>query len=206
MTPQAICELLERRAGLLVEADLAEKLAQYLSLLLRWNERTNLTAVRDPEEVVLRHFGESLACARALPMEVRTLLDFGSGAGFPGAVCALERSELVVTLAESQGKKAAFLQELCRELGMTAVVHAGRVETLPFALRFDAVTLRAVDRMERACVEALKRVKSSGWLVLMTTEAELEGLAGKLPGVAWEPSLLLPAGESRVLARGRVQS
>ncbi len=120
----------------------------YLSLILRWNARINLTAIRDEDGILSRHFVESIACARALPAGIATLLDFGSGAGFPGIPIALCRPEIAVTLAESKSKKAAFLQEAIRILGITAKVHSQRAELLP--ARFDCVTLRAVDRMELA--------------------------------------------------------
>src|SRR3984957_14455724 len=86
--------------------------ANYLSFILRWNAKTTLPAVRDEEGILSRHFVESIACAQALPAAIRSLLDFGSGAGFPGVPIALCRPEIEVTLAESHGKKAAFLQEV----------------------------------------------------------------------------------------------
>jgi len=102
--------------GLLDDAT-AVRFADYCALLLRWNTRTNLTAVRDEEGILSRHFVESIACARALPPGITTLLDYGSGAGFPGLPIALCRPEIAVTLAESQNKKAAFLLEAVRMLG-----------------------------------------------------------------------------------------
>jgi len=98
----------------------SKRFDDYLALLLRWNARVNLTAIRDEEGILSRHFVESIACARALPAGIRTLLDFGSGAGFPGIPIALCRPEIAVTLAESQGKKAAFLSEAIRVLEISA--------------------------------------------------------------------------------------
>ena len=69
----------------------------YLELLMRWNARLNLTAIRDQEGILSRHFVESIVCARAVPEGVKTLLDFGSGAGFPGIPIALCRPEITVT-------------------------------------------------------------------------------------------------------------
>src|SRR5271169_2870056 len=88
-------------------ASILPQLSTYLDLLLKWNARTNLTAIRDPEEIVRRHFGESLFAARHLDpsspdSNATTLLDFGSGAGFPGLPIALLRCDIQVTLAESQ--------------------------------------------------------------------------------------------------------
>ena len=152
--------------------ELLPQLSIYLDLLLRWNERTNLTAIREPEEIVRRHFGESLftgvPLAPLLPAE-GTLLDFGSGAGFPGLPIQLLLPTLRVTLAESQGKKASFLREVVRTLGLETEVWAGRVEDLPASRRFSAVTLRAVDRMDQALLCARPRVAPGGWLALLTT-------------------------------------
>ena len=136
----------------------AGRFEEYLSLLLRWNARVNLTAIRDEEGILRRHFVESIACARALPAGIATLLDFGSGAGFPGIPIALCRPEIAVTLAESQGKKAAFLSEAVRVLGVRTQ------RFIPDGLRcfvtsFDCVTLRAVDKMEFA-VQAAARAGS----------------------------------------------
>ena len=148
--------------------------AAYLALLLRWNARVNLTAIRDEEGILTRHFIESIACAHALPASIQTLLDFGSGAGFPGIPIALCRPEIAVTLAESQGKKAAFLSEAVRSLGLSAKVHAARAEVLRTV--FDCVILRAVDKMELAVQAAVFLVRAAGWLALLTTRADLDKL------------------------------
>jgi 16S rRNA (guanine527-N7)-methyltransferase len=98
-------------------ADLYPQLSAYLDLLLKWNARTNLTAIRDPEEIVRRHFGESLFAGVHLAAKLSseaTLLDLGSGAGFPGLPIQLLLPGLQVTLAESQNKKATFLREAVR--------------------------------------------------------------------------------------------
>lgn len=129
---------------------LLEQLRVYLELLSRWNTRVNLTAIREPEEMVRRHFGESLLLARLVPPSVRSVLDLGSGAGFPGLPIQLALPDLQVTLAESQGRKAAFLREAVRELGVGAEVWDRRAEELRGVRRFDAVALRAVDRMDAA--------------------------------------------------------
>ena len=100
---------------------LLEQLSAYLDLLVRWNTRLNLTAIREPEEIVERHFGESLFTARHLPSG-ETLLDFGSGAGFPGLPIQLALPWLRVTLAESQKKKSSFLREAVRVLGFSTEV------------------------------------------------------------------------------------
>ncbi len=149
------------------------KLSLYLDLLLRWNERTNLTSVRDPDQIVTRHFGESLFAARALGQRIKGgshVLDLGTGAGFPGVPLQLLLPKVEVTLAESQGKKTAFLREVVRALGLRSQVWAGRAQDLPANQTFEAVTLRAVDKPEQALAEARRRIKPSGWLLHLRGE------------------------------------
>jgi 16S rRNA (guanine527-N7)-methyltransferase len=145
------------------------QLAIYLELILKWNAKTNLTAIRTPEEIVRRHFGESLFAGLHLDAPA-TLLDLGSGAGFPGIPIQILHPKIAVTLAESQGKKAAFLREAVRTLSLTTEVWAARVESMPPARRFDAVTLRAVDDMDAAVGEAA--VRASGQILILTTSRQ----------------------------------
>lgn len=182
-----------------LSSEIAAKFDEYLALLLRWNARMNLTAVRNPQEILRRHFVESIACARRLPEGIGSLLDFGTGAGFPGIPIALCRSEIAVTLAESQSKKIAFLREAVRALGLNARVFGQRAEALTD--RFDCVTLRAVDRMERAISAASALVRSGGWMVVMTTEQELAAVreaAGD--AFTWVEPIALPGSDQRILA------
>jgi 16S rRNA (guanine527-N7)-methyltransferase len=149
-----------------IPEDLVEKFSLYLDLLMKWNARTNLTAIREPEEMVRRHFGESLFTGVHLP-SAETLLDFGSGAGFPGLPIQLLRPDLAVTLAESQNKKATFLREAVRTLGLKTEIWADRVEAMPSSRQFDIVTLRAVDNMATALVSATPRVRAGGILAVL---------------------------------------
>jgi 16S rRNA (guanine527-N7)-methyltransferase len=171
--------------------ELYPQLSTYLDLLLKWNARTNLTAIRDPEEIVRRHFGESLFAGRHLPTETRTLLDFGSGAGFPGLPIQLLRPELAVTLAESQNKKATFLREAVRTLGLKTEVWAARVEDMAPERRFEVVAMRAVDNMDAALAAARVRIAPGGQLAVLTTAQQASG-SGKL--------VPLPNSESGVLS------
>jgi 16S rRNA (guanine527-N7)-methyltransferase len=147
----------------------AGKMGEYLDLLLRWNARTNLTAIRNPEEIVQRHFGESLFASSHLGEQLpETLLDLGSGAGFPGLPIALAHPEIAVTLAESQNKKSTFLREAVRTLGLLNVeVWAARAETFPADRRFHTVTMRAVDDMAAALKAA--DLLATNQLLLLTT-------------------------------------
>jgi 16S rRNA (guanine527-N7)-methyltransferase len=154
-----------------IPAALPGQLSTYLDLLLKWNARTNLTAIRDPGEIVQRHFGESLFAARHLDSDTPTLLDFGSGAGFPGIPIALLRPDIRVTLAESQNKKASFLREAVRTLSLSAEIWSARVESMVANRQFHTVILRAVDDMEAALPIARVRIAPRGQLVLLTTVA-----------------------------------
>jgi len=184
-----------------LDAALSGRFEIYLSLFVRWNARLNLTAIRDEEGILSRHFVESIACARALPERIATLLDFGSGAGFPGVPIALCRPDIAVTLAESQGKKAAFLLEAVRVLGIGAKVHSGRAEALE--AQFDCVTLRAVDKMEVAIQTATRLVHPGGWLALMTTDAQAERVkAAAGAEFSWADPIRMAGGGGRLLALG----
>jgi 16S rRNA (guanine527-N7)-methyltransferase len=185
-----------------LQLSLASSFAAYLLLILRWSQRVNLTAIRDEDGILSRHFVESISCARALPVGIATLLDLGSGGGFPGIPIALCRPEISVTLAESQGKKAAFLQEAVRLLGISAKIHGRRAEELQ--VRFDCVTLRAVDRMPQAVQIAADFVREGGWLVLMTTQSEAAGLQSVAgPSFSWSALIPLPGSAERLLAFGQ---
>ncbi|MGA8530493.1 MAG: 16S rRNA (guanine(527)-N(7))-methyltransferase RsmG [Acidobacteriaceae bacterium] len=187
-----------------LEGAMAERFEQYLSLLIKWNARTNLTSVREPEQIVQRHFAESIFAAWQVPPEVKTLLDFGSGAGLPGIPIAICRPEITVTLAESQGKKAAFLREAVRTLGLKAEVWAGRVEAMPEERIFDAVTLRAVERMPAACRTAVGRLAEGGWMGVFATRRTEETLRA-VPGIRWGEAVAIPGAEQAVLLEGRAE-
>jgi len=122
----------------------AEGLAGFLRLLAEWNRAYNLTAVRDPAEMVSRHVLDSATALAFLHGE--RMLDAGSGAGLPGLVLALLAPQTQWILAESTGKKARFLEHAVRELGLASrvTVHAGRVEACRPESGFDTVTARAL--------------------------------------------------------------
>src|SRR5881275_2887369 len=92
------------------------QIQQYIRILLVWNEKVNLTAIRDPLEILYRHFCESMFAAVAVPLVAGRLADVGSGGGFPGLPLRIFRPELQVLLIESNIKKATFLAEVVREL------------------------------------------------------------------------------------------
>ena len=167
----------------------------HYELLVRWNARINLTSLRSPEEIAIRHFGESLFLARALPGS-GTLVDIGSGAGFPGAPIATLWPGMRVTLVESRQKKAVFLKELARQSKNIEVLHSSFEAS---ESRFDWGTLRAV-RPGRIWGSVRARV---GALAMLVTEGQIEAILGA-GGVHWREPIRLPWGNSRCLLIGTV--
>jgi len=135
------------------------QVSTYLDLLLRWNSKMNLTAIRDSEHIVSRHFGESFFLASQLfgpggfcdlPTYQLTnllILDLGSGAGFPAIPLKIFRPDLALTLVEAHHRKAVFLREVLRAIQLDAEVKNVRADTLPPASA-DLVTLRAVEKFD----------------------------------------------------------
>ena len=123
---------------------LAGPLRRYLDLLARWNRTYNLTAIRDPGEMVTLHLLDSLSM-HAHVRDVARLADLGTGAGLPGIPLAIALPQLQVTLVESNGKKARFLREAVRTLGLgNAQVAESRAEAVDLPGAFDAITARAM--------------------------------------------------------------
>jgi 16S rRNA (guanine527-N7)-methyltransferase len=173
----------------------------YLELLLRWNRRLNLSAAREPEEIIERHFVECAFAAQHSPRDIESLLDYGSGAGFPGIPFAICRPEIQVALAEAHGRKASFLREALRVLGIAGEVYDGRVESMPDERQFGAVSVRAVEKMELAIPVATQRV--ARYLVLFTTVNSAAEYRELSPELKWLEDVPLPNSEQRILAIGQ---
>jgi 16S rRNA (guanine527-N7)-methyltransferase len=197
ITPEQVREAAERWGLAAIASPVADRLAAYGNLLLQWNARLSLTAIRDEAELVERHLMEGVFAAAHHP-EASTALDFGSGTGIPGIPIALCKALVHVTLVESQRKKAAFLQEALRRLDLTASVHADRAETLPPA-SFEAVWMRAVDKSAAMLPVAASLVAAGGALCLFGTSEPPELSLGK-----WQwKSIPFPGANARVLHIGR---
>jgi 16S rRNA (guanine527-N7)-methyltransferase len=205
MEPSRLAKLLRPfLAGTEPTPKLLDRLQAYLDLLLRWNARVNLTSVRDPEQIVTRHFGESLFAAQVMAQHstvehASTLADVGSGAGFPGIPIKLLMPELALTLIESQNKKATFLREVERELALEGVtVFRGRAEEWNGTA--DIVTLRAVEQFERALPVAADLVSERGSLCLLIGEAQLARARQLLPSAwTWANPVAVPHSSSRII-------
>lgn len=130
-----------------LQLDLSEKqlaqLMDYLALLSKWNAVYNLTALRDPKQMVTHHLLDSLAVVPAFN-GAKNILDVGAGGGLPGIVLAIARPDMRVSLVDTVHKKTAFLTQVKAELGLANVtVHTGRVEQLKVPQQFDVITSRA---------------------------------------------------------------
>jgi 16S rRNA (guanine527-N7)-methyltransferase len=188
-----------------------QSISTYIDLLLRWNARTNLTAIRTEEEIVTRHFGESLFAARHLfparqcgherPHSC-SLIDVGSGAGFPGIPIKMWATLIDLTLIESNQKKATFLREVIRTLTLMNInVFPGRAEDYPNPPA-EVVTLRAVEHFEPTLVTAARLVAPGGRLALLIGQAQQARAHALTPGFAWTPPAPIPLSSSRVLTIG----
>jgi len=183
-----------------------QQISTYINLILRWNARINLTAIRDLDEIVTRHFGESFFLASHLFPATNvagiSVLDIGSGAGFPGLPLKIWAPAISLSLVESNHKKAAFLREVIRALTLTNVnVITARAETMisthPPA---DIVTLRAVERFYTVLPTAASLVAPTGRLALLIGFTQLSDLASLTPNLAWSAPIPVPQSESRVLS------
>jgi len=177
----------------------------YINILLRWNSRINLTAVREPEEIVRRHFGESLFTARYLFPKVEDpslvkVIDVGSGAGFPGLPIKLWFPGAQVTLIEANSKKVAFLREVIRSITLMNIdVYSGRAEDYKDALG-DLVTLRAVEKFEAALPIAARLLTAGGRLAVLIGESQYQKAKGLKPSLQWNDPVRIPGSRNRVLA------
>jgi 16S rRNA (guanine527-N7)-methyltransferase len=202
-------------------------ISTYIEFLLRWNARFNLTAVRDPESIVRRHFGEALFLAACLfpsstqepsgHSPAQRVLDLGSGAGFPGLPLKIYVPGLRLTLVEANHKKAAFLKEVIRALNLSGVsVFAGRVQAQPARPAAavlpkgidppDIVTMRAVERFESALATAAALARDSsgeaGKVALLIGAVQAEAVPRLVPDFRWELPLVIPQSRERVLLLG----
>jgi 16S rRNA (guanine527-N7)-methyltransferase len=204
--------------------DLIPKISTYIDILLRWNTRINLTAIRNPEEILTRHFGESFFAARHLlsisgandqrqtasdrrrTYARLTLADVGSGAGFPGMPIKLWAPQISLTLIESNHKKAAFLREITRALTLTDVdIQNTRAEAIKDA-SFDIITLRAVERFESILPTTARLVTPGGRLALLIGAAQQSAARYALPNFSWPTPVPIPLSQSRVLMIARKEA
>ena len=181
------------RAGLVdlqLDPALETPLLDYLSLLLRWNRTYNLTAVRDPHEMITKHLLDSLAMhpyVDGLARAGGALADLGTGAGLPGIPLAIAKPGLRVTLVESAGKKARFMREAVRQLKLADVqVAESRIEALDMPGAFDAITARALATLPLLVEWGGPLLKPDGRLLAMKGVEPAEEIAALPEGWAVE--------------------
>jgi 16S rRNA (guanine527-N7)-methyltransferase len=205
MDTSQIAQLLEPFVGTPLSATQLDQVSTYVQLLLRWNEKMNLTAIRDEKSIVTRHFGESFFAAQALiagGADGLRIVDVGSGAGFPGLPMKLWAPTVELTLVESVQKKATFLREVIRTLGLrSATVFGDRAERFPSGSA-DLVTLRAVELFGAVLPVASRMVAPGGRLALLIGADE----SGQVPvletGFQWQDARAIPLSAARWLRVG----
>ncbi|HWP85106.1 MAG TPA: 16S rRNA (guanine(527)-N(7))-methyltransferase RsmG [Terriglobia bacterium] len=186
-----------------------EQLATHFALLLRWNERINLTSIRNPAEIATRHFEESLFLAKILPPPDGPVVDIGSGAGFPGLPLKIAWPEVEVVLLEPSHKKAAFLKEVIRHCGLERV--AVRAERLgsdaPAGLagRAALVTMRAVAPAPALLQQMSQLLRAKGQMALFLGERDA-AVVPQLAGMQWSLPLPIPHSLRRVILIGTALS
>lgn len=160
-----------RQLGIEPQESLLDAFLRYRKALLEWNARFNLTAIKDPEEILLKHFLDSLSLLAVYDPPTARLLDIGSGAGFPGLPLKIVRPAWRVTLLEATGKKTQFLRHVTEILDLAEVdiVH-GRAEELArqheYRAAFDIVTARAVSALPALLEYSAPYCRVGGSIVL----------------------------------------
>lgn len=155
--------------GLKLDEASVSRFSLYMEELKRWNRSINLTAIKNDDQIVIKHFLDSLVIARHIPSGA-ALLDVGSGAGFPSLAIAIVRPDISVTSIDAVDKKVRFQRHICRLLGLdnVTVIH-GRVEELhkKCADGFEVVTSRAFSEVERFVQLAGRLVKGGALMIAM---------------------------------------
>ena len=173
---QALClELAEQQLG---------KLMDYLALLAKWNAVYNLTAVRDPAQMVTQHLLDSMAAVPAFA-DAGRVLDVGAGGGLPGIVLAIARPDMRIEMVDTVHKKTAFLTQVKAELALTNVaIHTMRVEQLKVHEKFDIITSRAFAELADFVTWSGQLLKPSGRFIAMKGVYPLDEI-DRLPS-AWK--------------------
>jgi 16S rRNA (guanine527-N7)-methyltransferase len=188
-----------RRFGRPISREAGTGVARYCELLLRWNERINLTGARTLDELLREHLPDSFALAALVGAQAR-VIDVGSGGGLPAVPFSLLRPDAAVTLVEPRAKRVAFLRTAVRELGLACTVVAGRVDTVKD--RFDVASSRATFPPAEWLQEGSRLVVPGGHVLFLVHET------AELPFPLAEPHQLLRyrAGEQDRVAAALVQA
>lgn len=206
LTAKRISELL-LPFGLSLSLKQEDVLIAYLDLLLRWNQKINLTSVTKPADCVQRHFGESFYLSKVLEPSGK-LLDIGSGAGFPGLAIKILYPELCVTLLEPIAKKRAFLKEAARVCEMKGVeVSSDHLEDFAKGSAvgsYDIATARAVGNLQDLAPLAARCLKHGGSLGLWLGLDQVEIAQASNTNLKWSEPEPIPLSSQRVIMAGRL--
>lgn len=206
-TPALLPDSTIRRAldefGVQVNDHQVAQIRQFISLLMKWNDSINLTAIRDPREMLYRHFCETMFAGIAVPVVKGRLADVGSGGGFPGFPLKILRPDLEVVLIESNVKKATFLAEVTRDLQFTGVrVLVSRYQELSEDLGvLDFVCSRALGEFGQLLSWASAKVIVSKEVILWIGGRDLEEIR-KVPGWTWRAPIPVPQSLRRFILVG----
>jgi len=179
------------------------QIQEYIRLLLVWNEKVNLTAIRDPLEILYRHFCESMFATKTVDLGQCRLADIGTGAGFPGLALKILLPDSQIALVESNIKKATFLAEVVRALGITgANVMVSRYEELGEEIApIDFLMARALGEFEVFLKWAASERVDAKKVILWLGASDVEEVR-KTPQWVWEPEVPVPQSLRRVLLVG----
>lgn len=167
------------KIGIVLNEKQLMQFQKYQDILLEWNEKINLTAIREPKEIEIKHFLDSITLLQALPQHPITLLDVGAGAGFPGIPLAIARPDIKVTLLEATGKKVAFLKKIADGIKLDSVESIqGRAEVFghekQYREQFDCVVARAVAYLPTLAEICLPFAKIGGYFIAQKQKSENE--------------------------------
>lgn len=213
----SVTEILKKHAtdyGLEINEKTADMLEIYVKELREWNEKINLTAITDDEGIALKHFLDCLLCGTVVPFEDgKSIIDVGTGAGFPGLVLAAAYPNVNVTLLDSTGKKLKAVEAIAEAMGVknVKIVHARAEEAgkkTEFRERYDFATARAVAELRVLSEYALPFVKKGGFFISLkgaTAKEEIAGSANALNVLGGKTDslneLVLPAGDKRAIIK-----
>lgn len=189
-----------------------ERFEDYAKILVEWNEKINLTAITEPEEIAVKHFIDSLTVLKAFNIKKNaSIIDVGTGAGFPSVPLKIVRDDIQLTMLDSLNKRINFLNQLCDELGIKAETIHSRAEDAsrnkPYRESFDIAVSRAVANLPSLCEYCIPFVKKGGSFIAMKGKdglAELESAKNAisiLGGKCKENNdyITLPDGEKRII-------
>lgn len=163
------------RFDISVSDEVCSKLSRYYELLIEWNEKMNLTAITEPEDVALKHFADSLSLLSYVDIQQgASVIDVGTGAGFPGMALKIARPDIRLTLLDSLNKRLVFLDEVCTELGIDDVtmIHSRAEDGSRTELRdsFDYAVSRAVASLNTLCEYDMPYVRQGGRFIAMKSK------------------------------------